>query len=167
MLIRSVAIGFALIFTTACSMPEKQETSGSPVLYKVAKGALIEIDAPFPARSSTVGFRNGNVLGYFYFSPGSIKCDIHFTGNLSGEIRSGRYEVTKARQMNFAMGASDFTLSTTLLLHTLSGTGADSIECSQQGTYNDLLNPVTPVTLQQFKHAFGQHLKITLKENTK
>jgi hypothetical protein len=167
MLIRSIAIASAVIFTAACSMPQKQDTSGSPVLYKVAKGALIEIDAPFAAPYSSVGFRNGDVLGYFYFDPHSIKCDIHFTGHPSGEIRSGRYEVTKTRQTNFAMGASDFSLTTTLLLHTLSGTAADSIECSQQGSYNDLLNPVTPVTLQQFKHAFGQHLKITLEADRK
>lgn len=164
MRVLSMATVLAVMVTAACSVMEKQGSEASPALYKVAKGALVEVDAPFPARA-TVSFRNGALLGYVYLDPWSIKCDMHFKGSSSGEITSGRYEVASVRQQELSMGDDDFLMTTTLVLNTLSGPGADTIQCSQRGSYYELVSPVQPITVQQFKHAVGKHLTLTLQEN--
>lgn len=138
---------------------------GSPQLYKVAKGAIIEVDVPFPGKSS-VRFRDGQLLGYFNADTWTIKCEMRFKGNPPGEITNGRYEVTKARNQEISLGSTEYMLNTTLILKTLSGPSADNIQCSQTGSYEDVgaAYQISPVTVQQFKRAVGKHLTLILKE---
>lgn len=159
---RVLRLFLGLIFMLMVSVAGAEKTA-SPQLYKVAKGAIIEVDVPFPGKS-TVRFRDGQLLGYFNANTWAFKCEMRFKGTPPGEITNGRYEVTKARNQEISLGTYEFMLNTTLILKTLSGPSADNIQCSQTGSYEDVGNVISPITVQQFKRTVGKHLTLTLKE---
>lgn len=159
-------VALIILFISACSAGTR-ETGGSPALHRVAKGAVIEVDVPFHGNSS-VRFRNGEILGWFSGNTWAIQCNLNFKGNPGKEVSMGRYQVTRTRQQEISLGSSDYSLVTTLLLKTLKGPSADSMQCRQTGSYSDVgrAHQIAPVTVQQFKRAVGQYLTLTLQEES-
>lgn len=152
-----VALG-AMIFT-ACA--EVKETGASPPLHRVAQGGILEVHVPFHG-TSTVRFRNGEIIGRFSADSWAIRCSLNFQGNPAAEVSSGRYEVIRTRNQQLSLGTNDFNMVTRLTLKTLSGTSANSLECSQRGSWRDVGNAVSPITVEQFNTTVGRYLTLTL-----
>lgn len=152
-------LALVILLFTACN--EVRESVGSPPLHRVAEGGIIEVTVPFHG-NSTVRFRNGEIIGRFSADSWAIRCSLNFQGNPATEVSSGRYEVIRTRNQQLSLGTNDFNMVTRLTLKTLSGTSADSLECSQRGSWRDVGNAVSPITVEQFNTAVGRYLKLTL-----
>jgi hypothetical protein len=148
----------SLTLWIAASVAFADDREGSPLLYRVAKGAVIEITEPFYAGSKTVTFKKGQKIGWFSVGQIDPKCQIEFNKTPNAEVKDGRYRVIKTGTNRFATGESEFTLTTTLFLQTISGPSAYSIECVKSGFYNE--TDETPITVQSFKHTVGNYLDI-------
>jgi len=157
---RKILLG--LMLYTACSVVVAEKNNnlgGSPELYRVAKGATIELTEPFYAGSNTVTFKKGQKAGWFLVGVVDPKCQLVFKGTPNAEVKEGRYLVVKAGYDEFDQGDSQFTAITTLTLETISGQAAIKIECEQSGYYNE--DNAGPITVQSFKHTVGHFLDIT------
>lgn len=140
-----------------------RESGESPPLHRVAQGGIIEVNVPFHGNSS-VRFRNGEIIGRFSANSWAIRCTLNFTGNPATEVSAGRYEVTRARNQQLSLGSNDFSMVTRLTLKTLSGISADSLECTQRGSWRDVGNAVPPITMEQFNSTVGRYLTLKLAD---
>lgn len=153
---RIIVLSLMLWITSSVALAGNN--GGSPNLYQVAKGAIIEITEPFHAGGNTVTFKKGQKAGWFTVGDTDPKCRLVFKKAPNADVKEGRYRVIKTSHNEFANGDSQFTLTTVLLLSTISGPAATRIECSQSGYYNE--SDIGPITVQTFKHTVGHFLDV-------
>lgn len=148
----------SLMLCIASSVALADKLGGSPELYRVAKGAIIEITEPFSTGRRSVTFKKGQNAGWFTVGDTDPKCRLVFKKAPNTDVKDGRYRVVKARHNDFASGEGQFTLTTTLVLSTISGPAATQIDCTQSGYYNE--SDIGPITVQAFKRTVGHFLDI-------
>ncbi len=154
---RNIVLSLMLLIISSVALAGSN--GGSPELYRVAKGAVVEITESFYAGSHTVDFKKGQKAGWFTVGSTDPKCRLVFKKTPNEEVKDGRYRVIKTSHDEFANGDSQFTLTTALFLSTINGPPATRIECTQSGYYNE--SDIGPITVQTFKYTVGNYLEIT------
>ncbi|RMG57293.1 MAG: hypothetical protein D6717_05005 [Gammaproteobacteria bacterium] len=149
----------ALLLLSACSsvgrVPAATETA-SPPLHDAARGATLQIARPFEPGGKNVAFAEGRPLGWFSVTAWKVKCTLHFAERQDGPVNGGLYRVERTRYASMPSGDEEIQM-TTLWLKTLKGPRIETISCQHAGSLGEPDLP-GPITVQEFRHAFGKYL---------
>ncbi|HHH45865.1 MAG TPA: hypothetical protein ENK53_02515 [Thiotrichales bacterium] len=128
----------------------------SPPLHDAARGATLQIARPFEPGGANASFAQGRPLGWFSVTAWKVKCTLHFAERQNAPVNGGLYRVERTAFNTVPSGDEELQM-TTLWLRTLKGPEIETISCQHAGSLGEP-ETVGPVTVQEFRHAFGDYL---------
>ncbi len=145
--------------TSGCSLlgeTQAPSSGASPPLHDAARGATLQIARPFDPGGANASFAQGRPLGWFSVTAWKVKCTLHFAERQNGPVNGGLYRVERTAFNTVPSGDEELQM-TTLWLRTLKGPKIETISCQHAGSLGEP-ESVGPVTVQEFRHAFGDYL---------
>jgi len=152
-------MSLVVFFVSGCSLTGKTAPASStvsPPLHDAARGATLQIARPFEPGGANASFAQGRPLGWFSVTAWKVKCTLHFAERQNEPVSGGLYRVERTAFNSMPSGDEEL-LITTLWLRTLKGPKIETISCQHAGSLGEP-ESVGPVTVQEFRHAFGDYL---------